>query len=88
MEVVRTIRKSADLAGKDPDHIVELCNEVLKKIRIPTIYLLFIYSMFVMIFGITTFRFSVLHCISRTMKSQDNPLSMNPEHSLSVHYIV
>jgi DNA polymerase theta len=28
MEVVRTIRKNADLAGKDPDHIVELCNEV------------------------------------------------------------
>lgn len=28
MEVVRTIRKAADLGGKDPDHVVELCNEV------------------------------------------------------------
>lgn len=28
MEIVRTIRKMADLGGKDPDHIVELCNEV------------------------------------------------------------
>ena len=28
LEVVRTIPKAADLCGKDPDHIVELCNEV------------------------------------------------------------
>lgn len=28
MDVVRTISKTADLSGKDPDHIVELCNEV------------------------------------------------------------
>lgn len=28
MDVVRTIAKTADLSGKDPDHIVELCNEV------------------------------------------------------------
>ena len=28
MEVVRTISKAADLGGKDPDHVVELCNEV------------------------------------------------------------
>lgn len=28
MEVVRTIAKGAELGGKDPDHIVELCNEV------------------------------------------------------------
>lgn len=28
MEIVRTIPKAADLGGKDPDHIVELCNEV------------------------------------------------------------
>ncbi|KAI5071714.1 hypothetical protein GOP47_0013965 [Adiantum capillus-veneris] len=30
MEVVRMIRKSADLAGKDPDHVVELCHEWFK----------------------------------------------------------
>lgn len=30
MEPVRTIRKSADLGGKDPDHVVELCNEVVQ----------------------------------------------------------
>lgn len=29
MEVVRSIRKGADLGGKDPDHVVELCHEVL-----------------------------------------------------------
>jgi hypothetical protein len=29
MEVVRSIKKSADLGGKDPDHLVELCHEVL-----------------------------------------------------------
>lgn len=28
MEIVRTIPKQADLGGKDPDHVVELCNEV------------------------------------------------------------
>lgn len=28
MEIVRTIAKVADLGGKDPDHVVELCNEV------------------------------------------------------------
>lgn len=28
LEIVRTIPKAADLGGKDPDHIVELCNEV------------------------------------------------------------
>lgn len=28
IEIVRTISKRADLGGKDPDHIVELCNEV------------------------------------------------------------
>ncbi|KAF5196228.1 Dna polymerase theta protein [Thalictrum thalictroides] len=31
MELVRTIPKSADLGGKDPDHIVELCNEVVQE---------------------------------------------------------
>lgn len=29
MEIVRLIRKGADLGGKDPDHVVELCHEVL-----------------------------------------------------------
>lgn len=28
MELVRTIPKKADLGGKDPDNIIELCNEV------------------------------------------------------------
>lgn len=28
MDIVRMISKTADLGGKDPDHIVELCNEV------------------------------------------------------------
>lgn len=28
MDIVRTVPKTADLGGKDPDHIVELCNEV------------------------------------------------------------
>ncbi|KAL8537172.1 hypothetical protein ACS0TY_012379 [Phlomoides rotata] len=31
MEIVRTIPKMADLGGKDPDHIVELCNEVVQE---------------------------------------------------------
>ncbi|KAL7596490.1 hypothetical protein Lser_V15G27853 [Lactuca serriola] len=31
MELVRTIPKRADLCGKDPDHIVELCNEVVQE---------------------------------------------------------
>ncbi|XP_010546537.1 PREDICTED: helicase and polymerase-containing protein TEBICHI [Tarenaya hassleriana] len=30
MEVVRTLSKAADMGGKDPDHIVELCNEVVQ----------------------------------------------------------
>lgn len=29
MEIVRMIRDDADLGGKDPDHIIELCHEVL-----------------------------------------------------------
>ncbi|KAJ3673940.1 hypothetical protein LUZ60_005932 [Juncus effusus] len=29
MEAVRVMKRSADLGGKDPDHIVELCNEVV-----------------------------------------------------------
>lgn len=28
MEIVRTMSKATELGGKDPDHIVELCNEV------------------------------------------------------------
>lgn len=28
MDIVRTVPKAADLGGKDPEHIVELCNEV------------------------------------------------------------
>ncbi|XP_024986361.1 helicase and polymerase-containing protein TEBICHI [Cynara cardunculus var. scolymus] len=31
MELVRTISKRADLGGKDPDHVVELCNEVVQE---------------------------------------------------------
>ncbi|KAJ7966000.1 helicase and polymerase-containing protein TEBICHI [Quillaja saponaria] len=31
LELVRTISKAADLGGKDPDHIVELCNEVVQE---------------------------------------------------------
>ncbi|XP_078170110.1 helicase and polymerase-containing protein TEBICHI-like [Carex rostrata] len=31
MNAVRVIPKGADLAGKDPDHIVELCNEVVEQ---------------------------------------------------------
>ncbi|KAL5558793.1 hypothetical protein UlMin_035004 [Ulmus minor] len=31
LEVVRTIPKAADLCGKDPDHIVELCNEIVQE---------------------------------------------------------
>ncbi|PON76487.1 Helicase and polymerase-containing protein TEBICHI [Parasponia andersonii] len=31
MDVVRTIFKAADLGGKDPDHVVELCNEVVQE---------------------------------------------------------
>lgn len=29
MDVVRTILTAANLGGKDPDHIVELCDEVV-----------------------------------------------------------
>lgn len=28
MELTRTVLKAADLGGRDPDHVVELCNEV------------------------------------------------------------
>lgn len=28
MELCRIISKAAELGGKDPDHVVELCNEV------------------------------------------------------------
>ncbi|XP_019052387.1 PREDICTED: helicase and polymerase-containing protein TEBICHI isoform X2 [Nelumbo nucifera] len=31
MDAVRTIPKTANLGGKDPDHIVELCNEVVQE---------------------------------------------------------
>ncbi|GAB4837362.1 hypothetical protein Ancab_002239 [Ancistrocladus abbreviatus] len=31
MEIVRTVPKAADLGGKDPDHVVELCNEVVQE---------------------------------------------------------
>ncbi|XP_018451900.2 helicase and polymerase-containing protein TEBICHI isoform X2 [Raphanus sativus] len=31
MEVVRTIPKAANMGGKDPDHIIELCNEVVQE---------------------------------------------------------
>ncbi|CAK9182717.1 unnamed protein product [Ilex paraguariensis] len=31
MDIVRTISKGAYLGGKDPDHIVELCNEVVQE---------------------------------------------------------
>ncbi|XP_059641680.1 helicase and polymerase-containing protein TEBICHI isoform X1 [Cornus florida] len=30
MDIVRTISKTANLGGKDPDHIVELCSEVVQ----------------------------------------------------------
>lgn len=35
MDIVRTIRKTADLGGKDPDHVVELCNEVQNFCTLP-----------------------------------------------------
>ncbi|KAL8063378.1 hypothetical protein ABFX02_01G023200 [Erythranthe guttata] len=31
MEIVRTMPRASDLGGKDPDHIVELCNEVVQE---------------------------------------------------------
>lgn len=31
MEIVRMIRDDADLGGKDPDHIIELCHEVVSE---------------------------------------------------------
>ncbi|PKU62051.1 helicase and polymerase-containing protein TEBICHI isoform X1 [Dendrobium catenatum] len=31
MDAVRVLPKTADLGGKDPDHIVELCNEVVQE---------------------------------------------------------
>ncbi|MBA0873433.1 hypothetical protein Goshw_002175 [Gossypium schwendimanii] len=31
LDLVRTIPKAVDLGGKDPDHIVELCNEVVQE---------------------------------------------------------
>ncbi|KAF8407042.1 hypothetical protein HHK36_006167 [Tetracentron sinense] len=31
MDLVRSIPKAADLGGKDPDHIAELCNEVVQE---------------------------------------------------------
>ncbi|KAJ6373044.1 hypothetical protein OIU76_027389 [Salix suchowensis] len=30
MDIVRTLSRAADLGGKDPDHIVELCNEIVQ----------------------------------------------------------
>ncbi|CAH8378004.1 unnamed protein product [Eruca vesicaria subsp. sativa] len=31
MEVVRTLPQTANMGGKDPDHIIELCNEVVQE---------------------------------------------------------
>ncbi|KAL2622687.1 hypothetical protein R1flu_002892 [Riccia fluitans] len=31
MEIARNIRKGADCGGKDPDHVVELCHEVVRE---------------------------------------------------------
>ncbi|KAH0940862.1 hypothetical protein HID58_000499 [Brassica napus] len=31
MEVVRTLPKAANMGGKDPDHIIELCNEIVQE---------------------------------------------------------
>ncbi|GAA0144171.1 DNA-directed DNA polymerase [Lithospermum erythrorhizon] len=31
MNIIRTISKSSDLGGRDPDHIAELCNEVVRE---------------------------------------------------------
>ncbi|XP_057468034.1 helicase and polymerase-containing protein TEBICHI [Actinidia eriantha] len=31
MDIVRKMSKTADLGGKDPDHIVEMCNEVVQE---------------------------------------------------------
>ncbi|KAI9097672.1 hypothetical protein K1719_025443 [Acacia pycnantha] len=31
MELTKTISKAADLGGRDPDHVVELCNEVVQE---------------------------------------------------------
>ncbi|MBA0816932.1 hypothetical protein Gohar_001542, partial [Gossypium harknessii] len=31
LDLVRTIPKAVDLGGKDPDHVVELCNEVVQE---------------------------------------------------------
>ncbi|OMO91013.1 hypothetical protein COLO4_18706 [Corchorus olitorius] len=31
LDIVRTIPRAVDLGGKDPDHIVELCNEVVQE---------------------------------------------------------
>lgn len=31
MDVIRALPKTADLGGKDPDHIVELCNEIVQE---------------------------------------------------------
>lgn len=31
MDIVRTVLRAADLGGKDPDHVVELCNEVVQE---------------------------------------------------------
>lgn len=31
MNIVRTIPKIADIGGKDPDHVVELCNEIVQE---------------------------------------------------------
>ncbi|EPS63523.1 hypothetical protein M569_11260, partial [Genlisea aurea] len=30
MEIVRTLPKAANIGGKDPDHVIELCNEVVQ----------------------------------------------------------
>lgn len=49
MEIVRTFPKSANLGGKDPDHVVELCNEVSNSI--PISLQCIVYSMFFMLDG-------------------------------------
>lgn len=44
MELVRTIPKRADLGGKDPDNIIELCNEVRNLKFETSVFFMFIFA--------------------------------------------
>lgn len=47
MDIIRMMPKTADLGGKDPDHITELCNEVAFNVNLDSVLQCIIFFFFV-----------------------------------------